>query len=326
MNDNVNSGQNQPNYSAGRELFFYLLSFFTLAIVAVSLGNVWFALANKIFPDELLNSYLVYNNLAWPLSALLVTAPIYWLINWQLEKELKLGKLRRQSKIRKVLLYLVLLVASAVVIGDIIGLLYRFFNGELNLLFLFKVVIVLCLGGWTAWYYSWSLHYDEKLRPGEISVVPKTWFRLHSLALLAVVLAAAAAGFMINGGPGKQQKIKQDDKVLQDVTNLYYSLETYYAQTKNLPDDLASTNLVIPEDVTYKRESESAFLLCANFNLSSGDSINTGFKTMPTPPVGINWRHPAGDYCFKLYVGPTSVKEERPGAIKDKFAPVDLKK
>lgn len=303
-----------------------MLSFFTLAIVVVSLGNVFFALANKIFPDELLNNYASYNNLAWPLSAILVTAPIYWLINWQLEKELKIGKLLRQSKIRKVLLYLVLLIASAVVIGDIIGLLYRFFNGELNLLFLFKVMIVLLLGGWTAWYYSWSLHYDEKLRQSEISAVPKTWLRLHSLGLLVVVLAALVAGFIINGGPGRQQKIKQDDKVLQDVTNLYYSLENYYAQTQNLPDDLAFTNLVIPAGITYKRESESMFLLCASFNFSDSDYINPGFKTMPTPPMGIDWRHSAGNYCFKLYVRPTSIKTEPLGVIKGQTAPVDLKK
>ena len=44
--------QNQSTQSTGRDIFFYLLSFFTLGTAAISLGGVIFAIINKYFSDQ----------------------------------------------------------------------------------------------------------------------------------------------------------------------------------------------------------------------------------------------------------------------------------
>ena len=69
---------------------------------------------------------------------------------------------KRASRVRRNLTYVTLFIASLVLIGDFISLVYNFLGGELTQRFVFKVLTVGLIAGSIFVYYLLDLRADER--------------------------------------------------------------------------------------------------------------------------------------------------------------------
>ena len=92
----------------------------------------------------------------------MVAFPIFLLVARSLARAAGRDPERRGSKVRKWLTYLTLFVASAVVTGDLITLLYNVLGGEITTRFLLKTLTVAVIAGGIFGYYLWDLRGEEQ--------------------------------------------------------------------------------------------------------------------------------------------------------------------
>lgn len=286
--------------SAGRDLFFYLLLFFTLALSALSAGGILFQIINHYWPDAVVNYGPVVQNssLQWWLACFLVTAPVFLWVSWKLAKDLSAGFTSLDSTVRRVIIYLAMFLASAVIIGDIIGLVFNFVSGQLTVRFILKVLVILAIGGWINFYY-WSEVKNLKL-------IPARW-QAYAFMVLGFILLVS--GFILSGNPFEQQKLVRDQKRINDLQQIYYSVQNYYefSESSVLPDSLLEISSGgyydwLPADpltgqaYRYQKKSDELYSLCSNFETESDSSSAQRYLGANLT----NWTHPAGEYCFEF--------------------------
>src|SRR3989338_10138932 len=96
--------------------FFYLLSLVALGFLAVSVGVIVFQIINKNIADVVESYNMGYSSYAlrFAISAIIVSAPIYFLSVWQINKNLFTGMMEKDSPVRRWLTYFILLISSIV--------------------------------------------------------------------------------------------------------------------------------------------------------------------------------------------------------------------
>ena len=149
--------------ASSRETFMYVVMFATLIVSAYSLGNLIFELINRAFPDPAQQTFggSTLQAIRWSLASVIVAFPIFLYVAWLVDKEVRAHPLKRASRIRKQLTYVTLFIASCVLIGDVITVVYNFLGGELTLRFLLKVVTVGAIAGSVFGYYLHDLRAGE---------------------------------------------------------------------------------------------------------------------------------------------------------------------
>lgn len=153
----------RKTYTSAKEGFFYLLMFLTLCISAVSFGSLIFDFINMIFPDPLQRNYDL-SSIRYSVSCLIVAYPIFLWITIFIRKSIARDPSKQDSKVRKWLIYLTLLIAATIIICDLIGLLVTLLGGELNTRVLLKMTTILIIAGLIFGYYRWDLgHEVEKV-------------------------------------------------------------------------------------------------------------------------------------------------------------------
>jgi hypothetical protein len=152
-------------YVSAQEAFLYLLLFLTLYVSAVSFGTLGFQLVNAWLPDKI-PAYMDYRTsaLRQALAALIIAYPIYLALSAILRRAVSRDPEKRNSKIRKWLTYITLFIASGVIIGDLISLVFNFLQGELTLRFVLKIMIIAAIAGTVIGYYIWEIREDEKAK------------------------------------------------------------------------------------------------------------------------------------------------------------------
>lgn len=147
-------------YLQAREAFIYLISFITLYITAFSFGALIFSFIDRLFPDPLRffegNSI---DGMRRAVAAIIVAFPLYLFLMWDISKK---GLELRQSKIRKWLSYITLVIAAAIIIGDLITIITGLLGGELTMRFILKALTILVITGSIFGYYLWDLRKEEK--------------------------------------------------------------------------------------------------------------------------------------------------------------------
>lgn len=139
---------------SARDMFVYLLSFFTLGIWTQALGEIGFILINHRIPDPLSRSFGDSSfQVAFCLARLLVAYPLYLLLMRKILKELSIYREKTYSGVRKWLTYIALLVVALVGIGTLMAFLTSFLRGELTLRFVLKVLVILAIDGCVLTYY-----------------------------------------------------------------------------------------------------------------------------------------------------------------------------
>jgi hypothetical protein len=140
---------------SARDAFLYLLSFGTLGAWAGGLGSLFFTLIDAQFPDSIAQQ--TYRNvgveISGALASVIVAFPIYLLTMRLLLRGVRAQPEKLESGVRKWLTYIALLLASAMVIGDLVTFLSYFLRGDLTTRFVLKVLTVFVIAGGVFWYY-----------------------------------------------------------------------------------------------------------------------------------------------------------------------------
>ena len=151
-------------YLQAREAFLYLVSFIALYVTAVSFGGLIFSFIDRAFPDPLsFGEGASSRALTLAISSIIVTFPLYLFLMRRLAKEAAIYPERRESRLRKWLTYLTLVVAAGIIIGDLIALLSQLLGGDLTIRFTLKALTILVITGGIFGYYLWHLQQSEKV-------------------------------------------------------------------------------------------------------------------------------------------------------------------
>ncbi|MCP6726472.1 MAG: DUF5671 domain-containing protein [Patescibacteria group bacterium] len=148
-------------YLQAREAFLYLISFITLYITAFSFGALVFGFIDKFFPDPL--SYApALRSLNTALASIIIAFPVYLFVTWRLSLATLKNPERKDSKVRKWLTYLTLVVAAAVIIGDLIAIVSGLLGGDITIRFLLRAVTIFAITASIFGYYLLDLQKEEK--------------------------------------------------------------------------------------------------------------------------------------------------------------------
>lgn len=148
---------------SARDAFLYLLMFGTLYVSAFQFGNLLFAFINLSLPDGLdqFAEQRAERAIRWAIASLVIALPVALWLHSKLQKEVKRDPTRRQSAVRRWLTYLTLLVAAAVIVGDLITLTYNLLSGELTLRFLLKALVIAAIAGSGFGYFFHLIRQDS---------------------------------------------------------------------------------------------------------------------------------------------------------------------
>lgn len=270
--------------------FFYLLSLVSLIFFALCSGMIVFQLIGKYVVDIFSsNSIVSASQLKFAISAILISAPVYYFSTRQIYKGLKSGKLDKESSLRRWLTYLILFASSMVVIGFLIGIVNGFLSGDLTSQFILKALTAIIISAIVFSFYLLDLRYNSKR-------IIKIYF-FSSLVLALVILVT---GFMISESPKEARAKKIDSAIVNNFSRIDYEIYTYYNKNDKLPENLdvlmsgGPVNIYsdpeTKETFEYKIIDDSSYQLCANFRSTNMD---LEYETR---------RHESGYHCLDSVV------------------------
>ncbi len=310
-------------YLQAREAFLYLISFIALYTSAFSFGSLIFSFIDRAFPDPVGFSFFSSQGLTLPLASVLVAFPLYLFMTWRLEKAAAQDPERRESRIGKWLTYLTLVVAAALMVGDLIAILTRLLGGEITIRFVLKAFAMLAITGSVFGYYLWNLQREEreKAKPGEKpkARVISVGLKLFSGFVIACVVLAAGYGFTLVGSPAQRRLIQFDERRASDLQSISFAIDAYWQRNKQLPSsfqDLGDQRYYYIQSVQdpktgapyeYRILGDVAYELCAVFETDSTELEHR--ERFPKPFSEKAWDHEIGRTCFEIEVQKASVPE-----------------
>lgn len=298
--------------NAAKFAFFYMLSLVSLAFTAISCGQVVFQIINKKFPD-VVNPYLHQfdsGNLKFAIAAIIIAAPIYYFISWQISKNLYSGALAKDAGVRRWLTYFILFVASVTIIGWLIGVIFNYLDGELTVKFILKSVTAIIIAAIVFSYYLYDIRREEFV--GKKDRVVQAYF----YATAVLVLAALAVAFYYAPSPAETRNIRKDQEIINHFNQIDGAINGYLQQEKKLPKTLEDLTVdrrfliesdikdpVSGEQFEYNivREREQ-YKLCATFLTDNRNKNDIQYNY-----DGERWPHEAGRQCLLQRVYPVDV-------------------
>lgn len=154
-------------YLDARDAFLYLLLFVTLYITAFNLGSLMFLWIDRNWPDPATANFayrLEYmrNAMRFSIASLIVAAPVFLFVSRLMMREIRTDPAKRNSKVRRWLTYLTVFIASTVLIGDVIALVYNLLGGEMAIRFILKILTIAVIAGAAFTFYLWDIRGDER--------------------------------------------------------------------------------------------------------------------------------------------------------------------
>jgi len=311
------------NKTTPKEFFFHLGATLALYIGVAALINLAFSIVDFIYPD-VLAGYFDSSSIAWPISMLIVLVPVLYILEWLILRDIKRLPERAQIWVSRWRTYLTLFLAGAIIVGNLIALIFTYLNGEISTRFVLKVSIFLILSG------AIFLYYLLRRITSRSSKIDR-WQRILSIFGIVVVAGLIIGGFIIVGSPSTQRDNRMDSQRVQDLSNIQWQIVNYWQMKQVLPNSLVLLNdsisgYVTPVDpdtslaYTYKVVGKSSFSLCATFARASLDTkgrpANLSIPTYPVPVVGTAdtnsaaigiidvWSHGVGEVCFDRTIDP----------------------
>jgi hypothetical protein len=298
--------------------FFYLLSLVALIFTALATGMVIFQIINKKVIDllTLAPGGFEQGALKFAISAIIIAAPIYFVMMWLINKNLLVGELDKESGIRKWLTYFILLIAAVVMIGWLIGTINSFLNGELSLKFILKSLTSILISAVVFSYYLYDIKRGEVNKNNNI-------IRVYCYGSMAVVLTALIASFFFIDSPTTVRLQKYDQVIVNQFSQIDSAINAYYGENKKLPENLdallngGSTYYLIGDDLTdpatgkffeFKVSSKDAYELCATFRTENKSSLKDKSFYVDT-----RWLHDTGYQCLKQRIA--QIDQTKPSPI-----------
>lgn len=152
-------------YLDARDAFMYLVLFAALYMSAYHLGALLFDIINAAFRDPAERAEMMMpsrqSSMRWSVSSLIVAFPVFLYVSWLVSRDLAADPNKRHSKVRRWLTYITLFLASGIIVGDTVALVYSLLGGETTTRFLLKVLVVAFIAGTVFWYYLTDVRREE---------------------------------------------------------------------------------------------------------------------------------------------------------------------
>lgn len=322
-----------PKMSA--KFFFLSLGVLITLITSVSSFLVLaFETLNQKYPDALNAMYQYgYNSYHFDTSrqaiaTLIIVFPVTLILLyfWNRSARGILGSI--DTIIRKWMIYLVLFLATVVVLVDLVTLVRYFVSGEITTRFGLKVLTTLVVAGVSGSYFILLLQKNPMRKYCAV---------LYAFITTILVLGLICCSFSIIGTPKMQRMWRFDDRRVQDLQSIQWQIIYYWQQKEALPATLATladpiSSYIVPVDPEFDKglvyeyaiTGELSFELCATFSaeMPQGWQENSyGRQPMPYQmmeggkdmamsypyPGGTNndsWDHDIGRTCFPRTIDP----------------------
>ncbi len=313
----------RPKLNVG---FFFLSLGLLISLITsvISFLNLIFESLDKKFPDVLNSTYIYgydtyqFDGIRTALATLIIFFPVFLLVHYFWDKQIKKGLGTLDEVIKKWLIYIVLFLSSLVVVIDLVTLVRYFVSGEITSRFVYKVIAVLLVALFVGTYYIFELLGKKKFYIFPIGIT-------SAIKASVWVLLVIIFGFYVMGSPKTQRLSRLDERKITDLQNIQYQIINYYQQKEILPKELKDlanplTGYSLPVSpevgVTYDYkiidEKKLTFSLCTNFNLAiakgwveTSNAIPVYEKDISVSSYpysgGVNesWNHDAGYSCFE---------------------------
>lgn len=150
---------------SARDTFMYLVMFGMLYLSTYNLGSLLYQFVNLAIPDPAFEQYgqIAGARIRFSTSALLVAFPVFLFVASRIGKQIQQEPVHRMSAVRKWLTYLTLAIASCIIVGDLIALLYSLLSGELTIRFILKTLIVGLISGAVFIFYLSEMRKDDQV-------------------------------------------------------------------------------------------------------------------------------------------------------------------
>ncbi|MDP1625010.1 MAG: DUF5671 domain-containing protein [bacterium] len=298
--------------SLAQDFFLNLGVMATLYAVVVAFLSLVFSIVNRVFPDAL-NGYYgdpYSSGVRFAMATLIIVFPLFVWLSRSITKAILDNAERRNSVIRRWMVYITLFLASATLVVDLVVALNSFLSGDLTTRFALKALAVLIVAGMIFWHYLGEIRETNTYKKYVVSV---------SVAGI-LVLAGIITAFAVFGSPSSVRAIRFDDQRVSHLQQIQWQVVNYYQGKGEVPANLdylkdPISSFMVPVDpqtstaYAYSKTGPLSFRLCATFNKASDGKRNSYGMDYGYPlPVGghelENWKHEAGEHCFDRTIDP----------------------
>lgn len=230
--------------SATVDVIVNFFSFILLSISAFSLGTLFFQVINKFIADPLdtTKNYYWYDQswnieaIHYAMASLLISYPLYVLTMRIWFKRFREDEGRSESKLTKWLTYLVLLIASVTIVGDLITVVFTFLQGEVTLRFFTKALVIFVIASLIFVFY-----YLERKRVQYQADTPRPVLLMFAVFTTLIVVFGIILGFIAGGSPTEERNRVFDMQRASDLNEISNCITSFADEYGTLPatlDDL----------------------------------------------------------------------------------------
>ena len=293
--------------SAPKFAFYYMLSLVSLIFLSISIGQIFFQIINKSIDDPIgtFGGNFSSGTLRFGISALIISAPVFFTLMRIIYKSLFDGKLNRDSEVRKWLTYFILFISSVVMIGWMIATLNNYLNGEITLKFALKALTSIAIASIIFSFFFYDIRRKDVV--GAKDKVVSSYF-YGSLVLVSVSLIA---GFIFSDSPATVRAKKHDRLIIENFQQIENAINSFYTENKKLPENLSvltdresfkyfvsDQNIKDPQSgkaYEYRVLEKERFEICGEFQRTNKDEKDEIDKIYVD-----RWPHEAGRQCFTI--------------------------
>ena len=300
--------------------FFYMLSLVALIFTAISTGMIIFQIINKTIMDDLSLAPGGFSQdaLRFAISAIIIAAPIYFVLMRLINKNLLSGEMEKESGVRKWLTYFILLVSSVVMLGWFIAIIGSFLNGEFTIKFILKSLASILISALIFSYYLYDIKREDVSKNNNV-------VKIYFYGSIAIAVISLIAAFFFIDSPLKVRDQKFDQAVINKFSQIDYAINAYYGENKKLPENLnallngGSTYYVIENDITdpgtgkffdYNLKGKDAYEICATFRTENKSQANDKSIYVDT-----RWLHDLGYQCLKQRIAQIDQSKQAPISV-----------
>lgn len=264
-----------------------------------SLIALVFGIINVLLPDTAQYYGDSTGGMRFAIAALIVAFPTYLILTRLVHQWARGSADAVYAALTRWMIYISLLVGSAIFLGDLVAIIFTYLNGEITARFLLKALALVVIIGSALTYYFfdvrgyWSTHERQSIIAGIIAGI--------------VVLVSLGAGFALIESPQEIRQQNIDQTQIQDVYDMTATVEGHYRLHDRLPQSLSEAYGEIPvpqapedrEAYSYRilDETRGTYELCATFAQAS-DSYSQARAIAPRFDPYMSTEHTAGRYCF----------------------------
>ena len=290
-------------------------SLVSLYVTIIGLIMLLFSVITVHYPDAAQGYWEIESaatTIRFGIAMLIVFFPVY-LILTRLVNNVRRNEHGTYLRLTKWLIYLSILVGGADILGDLVGVINGFLNGELTIRFALKALSFFVVIASAFVYYLfdakgyWQTHEKESIT--------------YAIGATVLVIAGLTLGFMNTQTPSEVREYRLDTTQITDLTLMQSNVESSFNTKGTLPQSLndAFDGMQIPvapenrDAYTYRVISPTSYELCATFAYESSKTEQMQYsEPMYVGDMGIkgnnNWTHGKGKWCFTRNVTPLGEK------------------